>query len=691
MKRTWNNFRDKKPYKKVQDITGAALHKRFCLNGDNLCGGPFEHTREPSDLVAGVIEATTLQSQPEVAIKQEKTTATGGSSSKAPRGKMVKATAQSVNNSQPASESMFVDLDDIENPPQERDTSVQSKNVVKLTIRRSTSRKVGSSLPRPSILGSDEEESHSEQVASLFESKEASKKTTKSRKASQKGKRATRKGKKKATSFPVESEDERDETSRHSPDIQSNAKAEEIHAGKRRGARRIIHSDEEEDDALEITSNESGNTPALFPDAIESYEEAPVSQPHEVSDIEMSQDSPDELDDTILPPGLENWENWNKVAFESGNSKIFLKLGAWMLLRFRQLAVLPVDADVNGLVIPQSPRGMSFDNEDDFYEALGMERLYSAVAHIDTRPRYMRHLLHSLGRSVASADSEIGKTHDLAASSPPAVTLSMMSDMTLPWISLANDMHDEIPVDDAEEQGKVIHAMEDMAIDSDGVPVDDTVPDMSRPEFKRKRTSSHASPPKKDGGRGPSKRPKEAIAVRSISTPPVITSTVLGPSTVVAPPIILVPATQDPQGANFESVNNGNSNIYDDDADAVGDLVEDEESFPSPPDPPSVAESGAAVESSSITADSDIIRFLAQFPPSLPSSKHVLHLPASALAEDDITDVVETALRSNIPVVLSGVAHDGLDCDPSAKYLDKRFAISPKRPVCIHGESFFQI
>ncbi|KAG2045519.1 hypothetical protein BDR06DRAFT_978152 [Suillus hirtellus] len=98
--------------------------------------------------------------------------------------------------------------------------------------------------------------------------------------------------------------------------------------------------------------------------------------------------------------------------------------------------------------------------------------------------------------------------------------------------------------------------------------------------------------------------------------------------------------------------------------------------------------------------DIQIIRFLAQFPPSLPSSKHVLHLPASALAEDDITDVVETALRSNIPVVLSGVAHDGLDCDPSAKYLDKRFAISPKRPVCIHDhvnptfegtiESFFQ-
>ncbi|KAG2108259.1 uncharacterized protein F5147DRAFT_773843 [Suillus discolor] len=80
------------------------------------------------------------------------------------------------------------------------------------------------------------------------------------------------------------------------------------------------------------------------------------------------------------------------------------------------------------------------------------------------------------------------------------------------------------------------------------------------------------------------------------------------------------------------------------------------------------------------SVDIPIIRFMAQFPPSLSSSKNVLHLKAYALAEEDILDVVGNALRSNIPIVISGVAYDGLDGDPSVEYLDKYFAISPNRP-----------
>src|SRR6267154_592762 len=137
----------------------------------------------------------------------------------------------------------------------------------------------------------------------------------------------------------------------------------------------------------------------------------------------MSQDSMDELDDEVLPPGLDDWDDWNRVAFEQGHSQIFLKLGAWMLLRFRQLAMMPLHGDVDGLIIPASPSGISFDNAEDFYEALGMERLYSAVAHIDTRPRYMKHLLHRLGRSIALGPSAEEHSKRLAPSSPPPVTL----------------------------------------------------------------------------------------------------------------------------------------------------------------------------------------------------------------------------------------------------------------------------
>jgi hypothetical protein len=53
--------------------------------------------------------------------------------------------------------------------------------------------------------------------------------------------------------------------------------------------------------------------------------------------------------------------------------RIFLKLEAWMLLQFRQLVMRPLDKDIDGLVIPGSPRGMNFASKDNFYEALGME------------------------------------------------------------------------------------------------------------------------------------------------------------------------------------------------------------------------------------------------------------------------------------------------------------------------------
>ncbi|KAG1830502.1 hypothetical protein DFJ58DRAFT_736937 [Suillus subalutaceus] len=82
--------------------------------------------------------------------------------------------------------------------------------------------------------------------------------------------------------------------------------------------------------------------------------------------------------------------------------------------------------------------------------------------------------------------------------------------------------------------------------------------------------------------------------------------------------------------------------------------------------------------------DIPIIKFMAEFPISLSTSMNVLHLNKEALGRADIVDVVGTALGSNMPVVIRGVAHDIVDGKLSAAYLDQHFAISPYRPVCIH-------
>lgn len=51
-------------------------------------------------------------------------------------------------------------------------------------------------------------------------------------------------------------------------------------------------------------------------------------------DLEISQNSKEELDKIILPPGVEDWEAWNKVVFEQGDLQILLKLGHGCLLDF---------------------------------------------------------------------------------------------------------------------------------------------------------------------------------------------------------------------------------------------------------------------------------------------------------------------------------------------------------------------
>lgn len=110
-----------------------------------------------------------------------------------------------------------------------------------------------------------------------------------------------------------------------------------------------------------------------------------------------------------LPSSLADWDDWHRTAFWQGNSHIFLKLGTWILLRFRQLAKLPIEGDLDGILIPDHPANFKMDADADFHEALGMTRLYSALAHIDTHPEYLAHIFHEIGK--ASSEERLGNSH----------------------------------------------------------------------------------------------------------------------------------------------------------------------------------------------------------------------------------------------------------------------------------------
>jgi hypothetical protein len=193
MKRSWDSFKDKKPYKKVQDcewlsiyllvrcinvppsisVTGVLLHELFCLNGDNMCGGNFEHTRSASQLSAEVV--TALQSPPEeqadVEIKQEKTKkAVHFEGTKQPfeieirrrppqnatTGR-VKATAQSSSHEQTSLDGDLVDLDDIEVNVQTKIAGPKSKHLEGGGHRRNVTSSSKNRQPKSTVIVSDEE------------------------------------------------------------------------------------------------------------------------------------------------------------------------------------------------------------------------------------------------------------------------------------------------------------------------------------------------------------------------------------------------------------------------------------------------------------------------------------------------------------------------------------------------------
>ncbi|KAG2060502.1 hypothetical protein BDR06DRAFT_966983 [Suillus hirtellus] len=81
--------------------------------------------------------------------------------------------------------------------------------------------------------------------------------------------------------------------------------------------------------------------------------------------------------DENLPSTLDNWEEMHPTAFWKGNSHMFMKLGTWILLQFRQLAKILLEEDPEGLLIPDHPANYQMDFDADFHKALGMTCMVS--------------------------------------------------------------------------------------------------------------------------------------------------------------------------------------------------------------------------------------------------------------------------------------------------------------------------
>ncbi|KAG2136435.1 hypothetical protein DEU56DRAFT_756341 [Suillus clintonianus] len=235
-----------------------------------------------------------------------------------------------------------------------------------------------------------------------------------------------------------------------------------------------------------------------------------------------------QFDDIELPTAHEDWTHWNRIAFERGNSRIFLKLATWILLRMRQLANRPIDGEVDGILVPESPAFLEIDNDANFHEALGMDRLYSALVHMDTHPQYLAHIFHEVGK--ASSEERLGCSHPNFRPLPdlPTPIHSMISYDELSWLQVmppddedSDDIDAEGDVDDDQgddEDGDVAGALNDMDISESP-----DVPDASEQQKRKRAMSSTFSPPKlsnpilpnsqqKDGGRGHPKRSKSGTA-----------------------------------------------------------------------------------------------------------------------------------------------------------------------------------
>ncbi|KAG2128781.1 hypothetical protein BD769DRAFT_1387361 [Suillus cothurnatus] len=116
----------------------------------------------------------------------------------------------------------------------------------------------------------------------------------------------------------VESEDEQNVDTLTVPHVAVDANLTVRSSGRKKGSNCIIESEDNEEYHRTTTAKASQADLAVCHGGIVSDEGNASEVPDDPSDIEMSQDVLEELDDIILPPGLDNWEAWNQIVFQEG-------------------------------------------------------------------------------------------------------------------------------------------------------------------------------------------------------------------------------------------------------------------------------------------------------------------------------------------------------------------------------------
>ncbi|KAG2063159.1 hypothetical protein BDR04DRAFT_1123453 [Suillus decipiens] len=132
-----------------------------------------------------------------------------------------------------------------------------------------------------------------------------------------------------------------------------------------------------------------------------------------------------------FPSTFEDWDEWTAIAFQKANSQMFLMLGTWMLLQFRQLAKIPIDT----------------------------------LAHIHSHPEYLMHLFHKLGKS--SSAGQLKSSHH-----PASARTTYTYSEQYPWLEFNVS---ERPVDehDQDADGDVNDCEDDIKILDHVVDIDD--------------------------------------------------------------------------------------------------------------------------------------------------------------------------------------------------------------------------
>ncbi|KAG2079501.1 hypothetical protein BD769DRAFT_1400660 [Suillus cothurnatus] len=128
----------------------------------------------------------------------------------------------------------------------------------------------------------------------------------------------------------------------------------------------------------------------------------------------------------LLPLSWDNMDALTERAFTEGDGVLVSKnLLSWMTERYRILVGIPLNEPLHGQLIPQSPDEYHNLKEDDYLEALGIERLYAALVNAEESPEHLIHLAHALGRIVKD-------TNTLSDSKPNTRALDPLPPTKLP-------------------------------------------------------------------------------------------------------------------------------------------------------------------------------------------------------------------------------------------------------------------